>query len=278
MADENRYNILIDAGADFVLPWIWYDSNGNPVDLTGARIEAQLRRFAESNEVYEFICTHNGQGGRILMTLPLEVTARISWPNGVYDVFVTPAGGQREKLLYGNAEVQHNVTKPVDGTFLYMIGIGKFSDLPAQGILNRLYFCYEDRKIYRWNGQNYVATSIGNGIRKIDFKERINEYIDVYKIFYDDGSTWEYQVINAVIEKIELISTTGTYVDGIVDTYRIYMYDGSTFDFQVTNGRLLYPTFDVDWDEGDLIMRTPDNFDPLSFRLDEIEGDLYVVV
>ena len=241
MAEENKYNILIEAGADFVLPWYWYDSNGNPVNLTGATIEGQLRHFAEDTSFVEFVCTHNGAGGRITITLPNEITGNLAWTSGVYDVFVTPAGGLRTKLLEGQAEIHHNVTKPVDGTFLYMVGIATWNDLPAVGNTSRLYFTYDERRIYRWNGQNYIATATGNGIRSIAFVQHVDEFSDKYRITYDDSTTFEYIVTSKGIDYIEKVGSTGTVRTGIIDQYRIHFNNNTTHDYYVTNGR----TFNV---------------------------------
>lgn len=241
MEEDNLYNILIEAGADFVLPWYWYDENGNPVDLTDSTIEAQLRHFAEDPDFYEFVCTHNGLGGRISITLLNEITASIAWTSGVYDVFVTPAGGDRTRVLHGNANIVPNVTKPVDGTFLYMLGIASWNDLPAVGNTNRLYFVYDERKIYRWNGVNYIVTSVGNGIRNIRLKSHVDVYTDIYTIVYDDGTTWDYTVTTKGVYSVAKIGSTGTVATGVVDQYRMTFNDNTYFDYYVTNGR----TFDV---------------------------------
>ena len=241
MAEENKLNILIESGADFVLPFTWYDNNGNPYDLTGATIEAQLRETASSPDAYDFICTHNGAGGRITITLPNEITSDISFSYGVYDVFVTPAGGTRMRPLYGEVTVQDHVTKPHEGAFLYMIGITDYDSLPEQGITDRLYFCYDDRKIYRWNGTNYIATSIGNGIVRIELKEHVDVYTDIYTIIYDDGTTWDYTVTMKGVYSVEKIGSTGTPKTGVIDQYRMTFNDETYVDYYVTNGQ----AFDV---------------------------------
>ena len=241
MAEENKYNILIESGADFVLPFTWYDNNGNPYDLTGATIEGQLRETASSADGYEFVCTHNGAGGRITITLPYEITSDISFSYGVYDVFVNMPGGGRKRPLYGEVEVQDHVTKPHDGAFLYMIGVTDYETLPAQGITDRLYFVYSDRKIYRWNGSNYIATAIGNGIRKIEFVQHVDEFTDKYTLTYDDLTTWDFYVTSKGIDYIEKVGSTGTVRTGIIDQYRIHFNNSTTHDYYVTNGR----AFDV---------------------------------
>ena len=169
MSEDTKYNIKIESGADFILPFTWYDNNGLPMDLTGATVEAQLRESSSSPSSYEFICTHNGAGGRITLTLLKEVTSKISYSQGQYDVFVNLASGLRVRPLYGDAIIQDYVTKPIEGTALYIIGVDRYIDLPTIGSLSRIYLCYDTRKFYIWNGTNYISinddepiVSIGN--------------------------------------------------------------------------------------------------------------------
>lgn len=272
MAEENKYNILIECGADFVLPFTWYDNNGVPYDLTGATVEAQLREYPEAVDSYDFVCSHNGAGGRITITLPQEITSQISFSYGTYDVFVNLPEGGRKRPLHGEVTVQDYVTKPIDGTMLYMIGITDYDSLPTEGITNRLYFCYDDRKIYRWNGLNYVATTVGNGIQKIDFVEHTSPFTDKYRITYDDGTTFDYQITAKGIEYIELINSSGDYFSGTVDTYRIHFNSGDYYDYDVKGGRIVFPFFDVNFETGYLTIS--DETSNISFSIDEESGML----
>lgn len=194
MADENKYNIKIECGTDFVLPFVCTDDNGNPVDLTGATVSAQLREHSGDPDAFDFICTHNGVGGRITLAMPNEVTKEIPFSYGVYDVRVTLESGVVKEPLYGDARIQDEVTKPIDGTALYMVGIETYEDLPAEGITNRLYFVNDDRKIYRWNGTNYVSTAVGNGIQRID-------YVDggTYRMVFDDGTYFDFDSVPRIM-------------------------------------------------------------------------------
>ena len=267
-----RKNITLECGADFVMLHPFTDDNGEPKDLTGATIEAQLRHFAQDTEYVMFTATHNNTGGIITLAMPHELTAEISYVDGVYDVFVNYPDGGREKVLYGNAHIEPHVVKPVDGKILYMIGIGMYDDLPEVGEVDRLYFCYDDRKIYRWNGTNYVATAVGNGIQKIEFVEHSSPFTDTYRITYDDGTTFEYQITTKGIESIELISSTGNYITGTIDTYRLWFNTGGYYDYQVKGGRVAFMIWDVDFDTGYLTVS--DEMANLSWSIAESTGML----
>ena len=236
MAEENKYNILIESGADFVLPFTWYDNNGSPYDLTGATVEAQLREFPEAVDALDFVCSHNGTGGRITISMPHESTAQIPFSYGAYDVFVNLPEGGRKRPLHGEVTVQDYVTKPIDGTMLLIIGVNSFEDLPAVGNVNRFYYDYENRMFWRWNGTNYVSVFSG-GVEDIYLKEHVDDFTDIYTIVYDDGKTFDFTVFVKGIASIDKISSSGDDKEGIVDTYRITFSDDSTYDYEIKNGR-----------------------------------------
>lgn len=272
MIESEELNILIETGADFVMFRTIRDDQENPVDLTGSTIVSHLREFAEAADCFEFTCLHNDAGGRITISMPHEITSQIAFAKGVYDVKVTLADGFTTYTIHGDAFVRHGVTKPADGTALYMIGIGEYDNLPEAGSPDRLYFVYEDRKIYRWNGQNYIATAVGNGIQRIEFVEHSSPFTDTYRIVYDDGTTWDYQMTTKGIESIELIGSTGDYLTGTVDTYRIYFNTGDYYDYSVHGGRVVFPVFDIDWDTG--MLYCTDDFTNVTFSINETTGML----
>lgn len=275
MAEENKYNIKIECGTDFVLPFTWKDDNGNIIDLTGATVEAQLREYPEASDCFDFYTQHNGAGGRITLTMSKEITAEIPYSRGYYDVHVTLADGTRKRPLYGEVKITPNVTKPIDGTALYMIGITSYEDLPTEGNVNRLYFCYDDRRIYRWNGTNYIATSIGNGIQRIDFIEHTSEFTDLYRVTYDDGTTWDYTVTAKGVDQVELIGSSGNYMTGTTDTYRMWFNNGTYHDYSVKGGRIVFPYLYVDLGTGNL--EVTDEADNLRFGIIEETGELVVI-
>lgn len=74
----------------------------------------------------------------------------------------------------------------------------------------------------------------GNGITRIE-KTGVNGTVDTYTIYYDDGTTWTYNVSNG--EGIQSIVKTST--SGSVDTYTITFGNNQTQTFTVTNAREL---------------------------------------
>ena len=234
--NSDKLNIAIETGADFRMRFTIYDNDDHPVDLTGATVEAQLREFETSIDHYNFVATHNDLGGTVTILMPKEVTALIPYSAGCYDVFVTLAGGTRSRVLFGTAKIEPSVTRPIDGTMIYMIGVVNYNALPNEGQINRLYFVYETGDILRWNGTNYISVERGR-ITGISLKEHVNEFVDIYTITYEDGSTFDYTVVSNGITDIEKIASSGDEKDGIVDTYRINFYNGTHYDYMITNGK-----------------------------------------
>lgn len=190
---EKKFNVAIECGSDFRLKFTIKDDNDDPLDLTGALVEAQLRQYESAVDYFQFVCTHNNQGGAITITLPKEATSLISYSSGYYDVFVTLASGTRSRVIYGDAKIEANITKPFDGTMLYMIGVVDTASLPEAGQTNRIYFVYDSGDIYRWNGTNYVLTSVGKGVQKMEVTAVSSDSI-TFKVTYTDGTIYTFVV------------------------------------------------------------------------------------
>ena len=189
--EDNKLNIAIECGADFRMKFTITDDNDQPIDLTGAIVEAQLRQYESAVDYFQFVATHNDTGGTVTMTLPKEVTNLVSYSSGYYDVFVTLSGGSRSRVLHGDVDVKANITKPFDGTMLYMIGVVNYASLPSAGQTNRIYFVYDTGDIYRWNGTTYVLTSVGKGVQSIVVTSVTSDSL-TFKVTYTDGTIYEF--------------------------------------------------------------------------------------
>ena len=205
MPESAQLNILLETGADFILPYTIYDDDDNPIDLTGATVRAYLRESAAAPDYYEFLCRHNDAGGRITITMPHETTSEITFTSGVYDVVVVFEDGTTSYPLHGDATIRQGITKITDGNVLFMIGISNYEDLPEIGNVDRLYFSYDDQVIYRWNGMNYIATAVGRGVTNITAELHGN--IITYTFTYTDGTT---STIDLDYNLLDSPSFTGT--------------------------------------------------------------------
>lgn len=105
-----KYDLTINAGADYSIDFIYTDDDEVPVDVTGWTVEAQLRPFTEDSTHIDFVCTADTDGFHL--ALASGTTSEITYTSGVYDVFVTdPDDDYRTKLISGSANISLAVTR-----------------------------------------------------------------------------------------------------------------------------------------------------------------------
>jgi hypothetical protein len=115
------YNLCINQGATYSRVFTWFQ-NGTPpvggplpVNLTGFTAAMQIRPFVLSPTVlYDAGAAGDlvlgGEFGTITLTIPATDTETFTWPNGVYDLLLTSAGGQVTRLISGSVTVSPGVT------------------------------------------------------------------------------------------------------------------------------------------------------------------------
>lgn len=116
------YTLEIEQNATRRFKLLWKDKDGVPVNLTGARVEFQVRESRDSEDpVIDFdtsalttgqsLATPLNTTGVIEWVLSKDFTAALDYTAGVWDMFVTIAGGERRKLLKGPSQLEHSVTR-----------------------------------------------------------------------------------------------------------------------------------------------------------------------
>lgn len=114
------YDIYVEQGADWELIVTIYDNAGSPVDITGATAAMQIRDRPSGAIVAEpTIEITDAENGEITLSLTATETAAISVMGAtsrevasyVYDLKVTHAGGEVERVLNGAVNVSPEVTK-----------------------------------------------------------------------------------------------------------------------------------------------------------------------
>lgn len=109
--NEPAYDLNMKAGEDFSFTFILHDEAGDPQDLSGCSFLAQLRKEPEAPEAYDFVCSHNNQGGHVTLTMPHAKTIRIRFLTGVYDVIRIWPDGSRSCAMRGNVQIEPAVTR-----------------------------------------------------------------------------------------------------------------------------------------------------------------------
>lgn len=114
-----KHNITVGRGEDFSFTLTIADSDGNAVNLDNDLFKAEVRRDAGKPLVATFSVTiFNASGGVVVVKLPKEETlkldgnARYKW-----DLFRIidghtgdPAEGDTVRLIYGDLQVENNIT------------------------------------------------------------------------------------------------------------------------------------------------------------------------
>ncbi|MEN6621505.1 MAG: hypothetical protein ABFD50_08160 [Smithella sp.] len=106
----------IEQGADWVQSLTLKDSNGDPINLTGATAKMQFRPTVNGDLVIDL---SNGSGitlGGALGTIDMEidntVTDDLTAVSLVFDFFITWSTGKTDRLFYGQVDVIKRITRP----------------------------------------------------------------------------------------------------------------------------------------------------------------------
>lgn len=104
------YDITIYQGATFKMPLEYLDSNGNPVDMTGYQVRAQLWNRLNTAKIADFDFSWTAQAnGAFELGLSSSVTSGIT-EQGQYDILLTQPNGQKYYLLEGIAFLDRGVS------------------------------------------------------------------------------------------------------------------------------------------------------------------------
>jgi hypothetical protein len=105
------YNITIDAEADFGRAFQVSES-GVPVDVTGYTFAAQIREHFHSTAKTEFTTNiTNAATGLFTIGLTVAQTTGLTSGKQYYDIVMTDAGGNKTRLLQGDALVAWGITR-----------------------------------------------------------------------------------------------------------------------------------------------------------------------
>lgn len=118
------YELVIEQGATLRRKLVWKDKAKVAIDLTGARVEFQVRPSSEDGKLQDPVIDFDSTALTTGQTLgPLDVTGVIefaisdtitralSFGTGQWDMFVTLAGADRDKLVKGPSSLDLAVTQ-----------------------------------------------------------------------------------------------------------------------------------------------------------------------
>lgn len=115
MAGEYDFEIL--QGETFSKQFVWKNSAGTAVNLSGYTARMQVRQSKPSDTVLLELTTQNGRitlggaAGTIDLNLNATTTAAIDWRRGLYDLELVASNGVVKRLIEGQVTVSKEVTR-----------------------------------------------------------------------------------------------------------------------------------------------------------------------
>lgn len=111
------HNFTIEQGVTTAKSFVWKDSNGDVIDLTGYTARMQIREAFTSSSTILSATNQNGQlvitanQGKVTLTLTATETAALTFTTGVYDLELVSASGTVTRLVEGTVTLSKEVTR-----------------------------------------------------------------------------------------------------------------------------------------------------------------------
>lgn len=108
------YDLLIEQGATFDQEFIWKDSTGTPIDLTGYTARMKIRQLKTDAEIISLTSSSGitiASGGSITILITATQTAALPTCRGRYDLELQDSTGVVTRLLQGDVEISAEVTR-----------------------------------------------------------------------------------------------------------------------------------------------------------------------
>lgn len=112
------HNFTIEQGADFSLPLLYQDENGNPIDLTGWSADMMIRTTVDSPTPLISLSSSLGGGitlggpaGTIVISIDETTTQQFAGGIAVYDLLLLNSLGKHERTLQGQVFISPAVTR-----------------------------------------------------------------------------------------------------------------------------------------------------------------------
>ena len=113
-----KYNFEIEAGATFTRTITYADSEGTPIDLSGATVRMQIRdNYSSQSPSISLSSATSGitlslsTVGQFTITMTASQTENLGIQQGVYDVEVEYTSGVVERILEGRVKILKQVTQ-----------------------------------------------------------------------------------------------------------------------------------------------------------------------
>jgi hypothetical protein len=111
------YNLSIDQGSDWTKIFLWQDSHGTPVNLSGFTARMMIKVNASDSSSVVTLTTENTRimlyaDGHIVLSIAGTISEKVKPGSYVYDLRLTGPSYPNKILLRGSVTVIANVTRP----------------------------------------------------------------------------------------------------------------------------------------------------------------------
>lgn len=111
------YNTTMDRGSDWAKTFLWKDSTGTAVPLSGYTARMMIKVTESDSSAVATLTTTNGRivlypDGHIVLSLPGSQTERITPGSYMYDLKLSGPAHPYKTLLRGTITVIGDVTRP----------------------------------------------------------------------------------------------------------------------------------------------------------------------
>jgi tRNA threonylcarbamoyladenosine modification (KEOPS) complex Pcc1 subunit len=111
------HNFLIEQGTTFTKSFIWKDSAGDVINLTGFTARMQFRQNVSSSSILLSATTENskivitGAEGKVTINLSASDTAALTFSTAVYDLELISSASEVTRLVGGTVTLSLEVTR-----------------------------------------------------------------------------------------------------------------------------------------------------------------------
>lgn len=106
--EPDRHDFTIRKGTTFYYSMVFYEdeTRTQPFDLSGYTSQLVVRSEAGGTTLKTLTTSNGGvelggSAGTILIQIPLNEVDALTWTRGVYQLTITPPGGNTDPLLWG---------------------------------------------------------------------------------------------------------------------------------------------------------------------------------
>ena len=105
-------NLFVDAGSDFSNIITVAATNGQPLNLTGFTVAAQMRKSYSSSVAYNFTAIiYMAQNGEVRLQLAAAQSSVIPAGRWLYDVEITSPSGSKTRVVEGIVTITPQITQ-----------------------------------------------------------------------------------------------------------------------------------------------------------------------